>query len=75
MFTSSSRIYCDGILRNVVESDGEKFFDFKLFKNHLVNANRKLLDNSLIKNLEILLSGRSLSDIVIVDNRSTNYCE
>ena len=57
MFTSSSRIYCDGILRNVVESDGEKFFDFKLFKNHLVNANRKLLDNSLIKNLEILLSG------------------
>ena len=75
MFTSSSRIYCDGILRNVVESDGEKFFDFKLFKNHLVNANRKLLDNSLIKNLEILFSGRSLSDIVIVDNRSTNYCE
>lgn len=75
MFTSSSRIYCDGILLNVVESDGEKFFDFKLFKNHLVNANRKLLDNSLIKNLEILLSGRSLSDIVIVDNRSTNYCE
>lgn len=29
----------------------------------------------MIKNLEILLSGRSLSDIIIVDNRSSNYCE
>ena len=29
----------------------------------------------MIKNLEILLSGRSLSDIIIIDNRSSNYCE
>ena len=29
----------------------------------------------MIKNLEILLSGRTLSDIIIVDNKSSNYCE
>jgi TFIIF-interacting CTD phosphatase-like protein len=36
LFTSSSRIYCDGILRNVIENDGETFFEHKLFKNHLM---------------------------------------
>ena len=32
-------------------------------------------DSSMIKNLEILLSGRSLLDIIIIDNKSSNYCE
>lgn len=81
LFTSSSRIYCDGILKNVIESDGEVFFDHKLFKTHLVPpkiynmASRFHKDNSLIKNLDILMSGRNLSDMVIVDNRSANYCD
>jgi TFIIF-interacting CTD phosphatase-like protein len=34
LFTSSSKVYCDGILKNVIESE-ETFFDHKLFKNHL----------------------------------------
>ena len=34
LFTSSSKIYCDGILKNVIECD-EKFFDHKLFKTYL----------------------------------------
>ena len=81
IFTSSSRIYCDGILKNVIESDGETFFDHKLFKNHLVPpkiynpASRFHKDNTLIKNLDILQSGREMSDIVIIDNRSANYCD
>lgn len=30
---------------------------------------------SLIKNLDILLSGRTLADLLIVDNRSGMYCD
>jgi len=29
----------------------------------------------LIKNLDILLSGRTLSDLIIVDNKSAMYCD
>ena len=29
----------------------------------------------LIKNLDVLLSGRTLKDIVIIDNKSSNYYE
>ncbi|TNV84748.1 hypothetical protein FGO68_gene6285 [Halteria grandinella] len=80
LFTSSSKIYCDGILRNVIEAD-EKFFDHKLFKNHLYPprifsvASRFHKENTLIKNLDILLSGRNIQDLVIVDNRAANYCD
>ena len=80
LFTSSSKIYCDGILKNVIETD-EVFFDHKLFKNHLYppkvynNASRFHKDNTLIKNLDIFLAGRVMSDIVIIDNRSANYCD
>ena len=70
LFTSSSKIYCDGILKNVIECD-EKLFDHKLFKTHLsasrvINGSRLMSSqkgeqgNNLIKNLDILLSGRSL---------------
>ena len=82
LFTSSSKTYCDGILQKAIQGDdGEIFFDHKLFKNHLFPpkvynpASKFHKDNSLIKNLDILLSGRKLSDILIVDNRSANYCD
>ena len=71
IFTSSSKIYCEGIFRNVIEAN-ETFFDFKLFKNHLV---QKPGGKYPIKNLDILLEGRTLKDIVIVDNRSSNYSD
>jgi len=88
LFTSSSKIYCDGILKNVIECD-ETLFDHKLFKSHLaasraVSGSRMLSSqrgaggdpqNSLIKNLDILLSGRTLSDLIIVDNRSAMYSD
>jgi TFIIF-interacting CTD phosphatase-like protein len=80
LFTSSSRIYCDGILKNVIESK-EKYFDHKLFKNHLSPPRSTTIaykfkkENTLIKNLDILLCGRSLSDTILIDNRSANYCE
>ena len=80
MFTSSSKIYCDGILKNVIEAK-ETFFDHKLFKGHLVPpkvysvASRFHKENGLIKNLDILMQGRDLKDMIIVDNRSANYCE
>lgn len=35
MFTSSSRVYCQGILRAVIETDGESFFDYRLYKDSL----------------------------------------
>jgi hypothetical protein len=81
MFTSSSRIYCDGIMKNVIETDGETFFDHKLFKNHLFppkvysNYSRFHLDNTQIKNLDILKEGRDMKSMVIIDNRSANYCD
>ena len=59
----------------------EKFFDFKLFKNHLYPpkvynmASRFHKENTLIKNLDVLLAGRTLQDMIIVDNRSANYCD
>lgn len=86
LFTSSSKIYCDGILKNVIECE-ETLFDFKLFKNHLaaprnfIGGSRHMSSQqgdpsgSLIKNLDILLSGRTLSDLLIVDNRSAMYCD
>ncbi len=86
IFTSSSKIYCDGILKNVIECE-ETFFDHKLFKNHLaaprnyIGGSRQMSSQkgdpsgTLIKNLDILLSGRTLSDLLIVDNRSAMYCD
>lgn len=71
MFTSSSKIYCNGILKNVIE-DQEEFFDFKIFKDHLYY---KPNQNIFIKNLDLLLEGRSLKDIIIVDNKSSNYAD
>jgi len=35
MFTSSSRVYCQGILRAVIENEGETFFDYRLYKDSL----------------------------------------
>lgn len=64
----------------MIEAD-EKFFDHKLFKNHLYPprifsvASRFHKENTLIKNLDILLSGRNIQDLVIVDNRAANYCD
>ena len=87
LFTSSSKIYCDGILKNVIECE-ETFFDHKLFKNHLaaprnfIGRGSRMMSSqkgdqsgSLIKNLDILLSGRTLGDLLIVDNRSDMYCD
>ena len=34
MFTSSSKVYCEGILKTVIEV-GEQFFDYRLYKNSL----------------------------------------
>lgn len=38
-------------------------------------ASRFHVENTLIKNLDILLAGRNIQDMVIVDNRSANYCD
>jgi TFIIF-interacting CTD phosphatase-like protein len=70
LFTSSSRIYCEAVVNNVIENE-EKFFDYKLFKQHCTNVPGK--KGACIKNLDILLKGRELKDLVIVDNRAENY--
>lgn len=68
-------------MQKVIEVDNDVFFDHKLFKTHLIppkvynRASRFHHDNTLIKNLDLLLSGRELSDMIIVDNRSANYCD
>lgn len=68
LFTSSTKLYCDGICKNVIENE-ESFFDYKLFKHHITSNEV----NIQIKNLDILLDGRDLKDIVIIDNKSYNY--
>eukprot|EP00347_Sterkiella_histriomuscorum_P012678 403367647 len=55
MFTSSSRVYCQGILRAVIETEGEEFFDYRLFKDSLIQRPGR---NYYIKNLDILLKNR-----------------
>ena len=71
IFTSSSKIYCEGILKNIIEVNGP-IFDYKLFKNHLYYKSDHKYP---IKNLDILLEGRTLKEIVIVDNRASNYSD
>ena len=69
LFTSSSKIYCQGILRNLIENE-ENFFDYKLYKNHLWQYPGSKCP---IKNLDLLLAGRTLKDLIIIDNRASNY--
>ncbi len=67
----------------------DTYFDHKLFKSHLAQpkntatGSRMLSSqkgggnnsNTLIKNLDILLSGRTLQDLLIVDNKSGMYSD
>jgi TFIIF-interacting CTD phosphatase-like protein len=70
VFTSSSKVYCEGVIKNVIENEDEPLFDYKLYKNHCTMLPGR---KGCVKDLDLLLSGRNLKDIVIVDNRSDNY--
>jgi TFIIF-interacting CTD phosphatase-like protein len=68
LFTSSSKMYCDLLIDSTIEKD-EKFFDFKLYGQHCAKDSQ----TGISKDLEILLSGRNLDDIVIIDDRVENF--
>ena len=68
LFTSSNKVYCEAVIQNCIENE-VKYFDYMLFKNHCTMISK----TNCIKNLDILLKGRDLKDLVIVDNRSENY--
>lgn len=69
LFTSSSKLYCEALINNVIETE-DCFFDHKLYKRQC-----KILpgQSGCLKDLDMLLKGRSIKDILIVDNRSSNY--
>ena len=75
LFTSSSKHYCEGLVTKIIEKEGE-IFDFKLYGKHCQTTMKpgSSISRIKIKNLEILTKGRDLRDIVLVDNRSENYC-
>ena len=68
LFTSASRTYCEAVINNVIEAE-TKYFDHKLYKSQC----KMLPGQGCIKDLEILLLGWDMKDIVIIDNRSDNY--
>lgn len=63
LFTSSEQCYANTALRII---DSEFRIKFRLYRQHLVNDN-----GTLVKDLRVL--GRSLSSILIVDDRATNF--
>jgi len=68
LFTSGQRDYANKII-DLIEKD-EKFFDFRLTKDDCLHC--KNLDVH-VKDLKVLLFGRGLKDIIIVDNCTVNY--
>jgi TFIIF-interacting CTD phosphatase-like protein len=68
LFTSGQRDYAMRII-DAIEKN-EKFFDFRLVKDNCLHS--RTLDLH-IKDLKVLLSGRDIRDIVIVDNCTINY--
>ena len=52
--------------------DEEKFFDHLLYKKQCAQVTGV---KGYIKNLNVLLKGRDIKDIVIIDNRSDNYSQ
>jgi len=71
LYTSSRRYYCDAIVSNALETEsGEPIFDYRLYKTHM---DTKAYRDFSVKNLDLLLEGRSLKDIVIIDNSSIYY--
>ena len=57
----------DEISKLLVDGEGTPYFDHKLCKDYL----RLLNDNTYEKDLSVILEGRDLDDIIIVDNNET----
>lgn len=73
LFTSSSKIYCEAVINTMIENE-EKYFEYKLYKKHCtVVSTYDTRTRVCYKNLDILMKGRNLKDLLIVDNRSENY--
>ena len=66
MFTSSGKSYCSALIKSTLEV-GESFFDYKLYNDACMYFPGA---KGSVKNLNILLEGRSLQDIVIIDHQA-----
>jgi len=62
LFTASDKRYAEKVL-DYIEKD-KKYFEYRLYKDQCSQVD----SNKTIKNLDIFLYGRSLQDIVMVDN-------
>ena len=67
IYTSADRVYADNII-NFIEQD-QLYFSHRLYQLQCLRRGNKYL----FKNLELLCSNRSISDIIIVDNLVINY--
>jgi Dullard-like phosphatase family protein len=65
LFTAGSETYADIVLG---ELDIRKYFDHVLSRMDCY-----FINGVFVKDLEILLSGRSLSDLLIIDNKAESY--
>lgn len=63
LFTSAEECYANTALRII---DSERHVKFRLYRQHLVNDN-----GIMVKDLRVL--GKSLSNVLIVDDRITNF--
>lgn len=67
LFTAGSRDYLDCVAGFLKDENGESYFDHLLCKDYM----RLLPRNIYEKDLSVLLEGRSLNEILIVDNNET----
>lgn len=67
VYTSADQLYADAVV-DYIEKD-QQFFAYRLYQTQCLHKE----DKYLFKNLELLCSNRSLSDIIIVDNLVRNY--
>lgn len=68
IFTASQEDYASKIIRCIDKE--QSIFDHLLHRNHcLFNDQHKII----VKDLGLLLSGRKLEDIIIIDNKVSSY--
>lgn len=67
LFTAGSRDYLDCVSNFLRDENGVSYFDHLLCKDYM----RVLPNKTYEKDLSVLLEGRSINDILIIDNNET----